>query len=118
MALDQTPIVAAEMQIARLDLPDDAELIFGYNDDGAGWTELFILDQSGAVDWDAVNVDNLAVAKDFFRVRIIDFEGLSDNLDTAEAVKYDGHIFKISRVDPPFGVVRVWTLRLERVGRE
>lgn len=114
MAIDLTAVTAAEMQVNRLELPDDAAFEFGYHDDVSGWTQLFTLDQSGTYDWDARSIDNLAVAKDFVRMQIIDFDGLKPMLDLAEATKYGEYLYKVSRVDPPFGATRVWTIKLER----
>lgn len=114
MSIDRSPEVRAEMLIQRLELADGASLKFEYMDETTN-LRVTALTLSDSDDWDAVNVDNLFMAKDFTRVRFLDFVGAKTIVKKTETILFDGHRWKIDRVDPPFGSTRLWTLRLNRL---
>jgi hypothetical protein len=117
MAIDLTQVVAAEMLVARLELPDDVFPVLQRNDDTLGWVDILNLDTR---DWDLTEVKNLAVTKPYLRLRILDNDD-SQPLETlvliSEAVAYDGWRYKISRENEPFGTARIYTFKLDPLER-
>lgn len=117
MPINNAPIIAAEMLIARLDLPDNIDPpTLLYNDEETGWSELLVLTDH---DWDLVAVNTLSVTKPFLRLRILDDENdsLTEIVQQTEAVAYDGWRYKVSRESDPLGTARVWIFKLDKMQR-
>lgn len=112
--MDETPIVKAEMYIARLGLGFDATVSFVNTDsDGGGYNIVHTLDQTD--DWDITAINNLYINVDFQRFRVIEFDGFEDILDESEFVYYEQILYKMERTHRPIGLTRVWEFKLEPV---
>jgi hypothetical protein len=116
MSIDLTPATAAEMTVNRLLLADDAEVVFEDADADLGYVEKFSLGSESG-DWDAQQIINTQNNQEYLIVRVLDYEGFEDLLNTVNTIKFEGYHYKIDRTYVPHGATRLWTFRCERVER-
>jgi hypothetical protein len=115
MGIDYTPIIQAEMLVARLDLLDDQIPVLQRNDDALGWIDVLSLENT---DWDIQQIQTLPVTPAYLRLRILETsEPLDEYIYQTEAVIYDGWRYKASRENDPFGTARIYAFKLDKLER-
>lgn len=113
MSIDLTAATAAEMQINRLELPDDAVLVFEDADADLGYITRLTLDQTK--DWDKQDIDNPQNSMEYSIVRVIEFDGFPAIVKKSSVIKIDGWRYKFAKVFPPRRATRVWSFKCERI---
>jgi hypothetical protein len=114
MSMDLRAVTRAEMQMDRLELPDDATVQFIYHN-GTAWIVLKTLTQ--ADDWSITDIANLYINVGFKRFLLMDFSGIENILAQSEAVFFDGIHYRFEREYRGSGINRIWEFKLEPLDR-
>lgn len=119
-AMDLTPVTAAELLVNRLELDEtlEAPVLESYDEELDRYTDLLACAE---YDWDFREVTNYHVGKSFARLRLLEPDdgdasgAFRAALFRAETARYEGWRWQVSREQEPFGGVRLWVLKLERL---